>query len=298
MRIDLHTHSAVSDGTDTPDVLVRNAAAAGLDVVALTDHDTFDGWDAAMAAGRQHGVVVVGGVEISTTLNRAGVHLLAYLPDPTHEPLVAELKRIRSHRAGRLGAIIDRLNAIGLRITQEDVLAVARRASSLGRPHVADALVARGYVRDRGEAFGNWLAEGGPAYVPKYSPPTADAIALVRRAGGVPVLAHPWGRSSRRVLTPAAMADLAGIGLAGLEVDHDDHSEADRTELRALAADLGLIVTGSSDHHGAGKIGHELGRYTTAPEEYERLMAIGGRDPAELKPSSQAQAGETNSGAA
>jgi predicted metal-dependent phosphoesterase TrpH len=298
MRIDLHTHSAVSDGTDTPDVLVRNAAAAGLDVIALTDHDTFDGWDAAMTAGREQGVVVVGGVEISTTFNRAGVHLLAYLPDSTHEPLVVELERIRAHRAGRLGAIIDQLDAIGVHITQEDVLAVASRASSLGRPHVADALVARGYVRDRGEAFGNWLAEGGPAYVPKYSPSTAAAIALVRQAGGVAVLAHPWGRSSRPVLTPAAIADLAGMGLAGLEVDHDDHSDADRAELRALAADLGLIVTGSSDHHGAGKIGHELGRYTTAPDQYERLLALGGSDPAALRRSGPAQAGETNSGAA
>jgi hypothetical protein len=296
MRIDLHTHSSVSDGTDIPEILVRNAAAAGLDVIALTDHDTFDGWNAAVAAGRDHGLTVVGGVEISTGLRGAAVHLLGYLPDPNFGPLVAELDRIRAHRNDRLTAIIDRLNRVDVHITQQDVLAVASGASSLGRPHVADALVARGYVRNRGEAFDNWLAEGGPAFVPKYAPPTAEAIALVRHAGGVAVLAHPWGRSSRRVLTPRALEDLAGAGLAGLEVDHDDHEQADRDELRALAADLGLIVTGSSDHHGTGKIGHELGRYTTAPEQYELLLDIAGRTPADAGRAEQA--GETSGGAA
>ena len=296
MRIDLHTHSSVSDGTDTPDALVRNAAAVGLDVIALTDHDTFDGWVAAIAAGHEHGIAVIGGVEVSSSLGGAGVHVLGYLPDPSYEPLVAELERIRTHRASRLAAIIDRLATIGVQVTEQDVLAVASRASSLGRPHVADALVARGYVRDRGEAFTNWLAEGGPAYVPKYSPSTPDAIALVRRAGGVAVLAHPWGRSSRRVLTPTAIEELARAGLAGIEVDHDDHSGADRAELRALAADLGLIVTGSSDHHGTGKVGHELGRNTTAPEEYERLLDIARHKP--LAPGSPGPVGDTSSGAA
>lgn len=296
MRIDLHTHSSVSDGTDIPEVLVRNAAAAGLDVIALTDHDTFDGWDAAFAAGRGHGLTVVGGVEISTGLRGAAVHLLGYLPEPDFGPLVAELERVRAHRNGRLTTIIERLNRIGVHLTRNDVLAVASRASSLGRPHVADALVARGYVRNRGEAFDNWLAEGGPAFVPKYAPRTAEAIALVRQAGGVAVLAHPWGRSSRRVLTPGALEELAGVGLAGLEVDHDDHDQADRDELRSLAADLGLVVTGSSDHHGTGKIGHELGRYTTDPEQYERLLDLAGRKPADLGGSEQA--GETSGGSA
>lgn len=296
MRIDLHTHSTVSDGTDAPESLVRNAAAAGLDVIALTDHDTFDGWDAAMAAGRDHGVTVIGGVEISTTLDGAGVHLLGYLPDPSYDPLATELERIRTHRTGRLVAIIGRLAEAGVHITEQEVLAVASRASSLGRPHVADALVARGYVRDRGEAFTNWLAEGGPAYVPKYSPSTLKAIALVRRAGGVAVLAHPWGRSSRRVLTPTAIEKLAGAGLAGLEVDHDDHNPDDRAELRALAADLDLIVTGSSDHHGTGKIGHELGSHTTSPDQYERLLELAGREHPTARPSGHA--GDTSSGAA
>src|SRR5918996_1452442 len=228
MRIDLHTHSTVSDGTDPPEVLARHAAAAGLHVIALTDHDTFDGWDAAFAAGRDHGITVIGGVEISTTFGGAGVHLLGYLPDRSYQPLVAELERIRHDRAGRLASIIDRLTGIGVHITKQDVLAVASRASSLGRPHVADALVARGYVRDRGEAFTNWLAEGGPAYVPKYSPSTRDAIALVRQAGGVPVLAHPWGRSSRRVLSPAAVEELARAGLRGLRGDHGRPHQAHR----------------------------------------------------------------------
>ena len=296
MRIDLHTHSTVSDGTDPPDALVRNAVAAGLDVIALTDHDAFDGWDAAMATGHDHGLVVIGGVEISTTFNGAGVHLLAYLPDPTYQPLATELQRIRIHRIGRLALIIDRLAGIDVHITEQDVLAAASRASSLGRPHVADALVARGYVRDRGEAFTRWLAEGGPAYVPKYSPSTSDAIALVRGAGGAAVLAHPWGRSSRRVLTPTAVEELVEAGLAGLEVDHDDHDQADRAGLRALAAHLDLIVTGSSDHHGTGKLGHELGRNTTAPNQYDRLLERAEREAAASR--GPGPADETSSGAA
>ncbi len=303
MRIDLHTHSAISDGTDPPDVLVRNAAAAGLDVIALTDHDTFDGWDAAMAAGREHGVVVIGGVEISTTLGGAGVHLLAYLPDPGYRPLVTELERIRAHRTGRLALIIDRLADIGVHLTEQDVMAVARRASSLGRPHVADALVAKDYVRDRDEAFTKWLSEGRPAYVPRYSPSTADAIGLVRRAGGVAVLAHPWGRSSRRVLTRQAIEALARAGLAGIEVDHDDHDEADRAALRALAAELDLIVTGASDHHGAGKHGHEHGTNTTDPDQYERVLERAGQQAVGRATQLDARGtpgedGETSSGAA
>lgn len=274
MHIDLHTHSSFSDGTDRPDTLVRNAAAAGLDVVALTDHDTFDGWTAAMSTARSAGVTVVGGVEMSTTLNGAGVHVLGYLPDPAYRPLADELARIRADRSGRIRSITERLQALGAHITVDDVLSQASDASSLGRPHVADALVAKGYAGDRAEAFNRWLAEGGPAFVRKYAPTTAAAIALIRAAGGVPVLAHPWGRSSRRVLSVETIADLAAAGLAGLEVDHDDHDSVSRMRLRELAVDLDLVVTGSSDHHGTGKAGHRLGTNTTSREQYERLVEL------------------------
>lgn len=274
MRIDLHTHSSVSDGTDLPDALVRRAARAGLSVLALTDHDTFDGWPAAAAEGAQTGVVVVGGVEMSTTFGGTGVHLLGYLPDPTYPPLVAELARIREDRTFRLHAITRRLTELGVPISTADVLASARHASTLGRPHIADVLVARGHVRDRQEAFDRWLGSGGLAYVRKYAPATTDAIALIRSAGGVAVLAHPWGRDSRRVLDPAAIAGLAAAGLAGLEVDHLDHDQDARDQLRGLAGELDLVVTGSSDHHGAGKAGHDLGAHVTAPDQYERLLDV------------------------
>jgi hypothetical protein len=273
MRIDLHTHSSVSDGTDAPAELVRQAARADLSVVAVTDHDTFDGWAGAFEAADAAGVTVVGGVEMSTTLDGAGVHLLAYLPDPAYAPLVGELARIRADRARRLPVIAERLTSLGLPLTVDDILAAAGDATTLGRPHVADAMIAKGYVRDRREAFSTWLAAGGPAFVRKYAPPTADAIALVRAAGGVPVLAHPWGRGSRDALNEETIGDLADTGLAGLEVDHASHDDDTRRRLRAIAAEHNLIVTGSSDHHGKGKAGHDLGTETTAPGQYERLVA-------------------------
>ena len=277
MRIDLHAHSSVSDGTDGPAELVHHARAAGLDVVALTDHDAFDGWPAATRAAAEAGVVVVPGVEISTRLSGAGVHVLAYLPDPGHAPLADELARVRGNRMSRLTEMAVLLTKAGLPIDVDDVLAVAGQASSLGRPHVADAMVAKGYVADRSEAFATWLAEGGPAYVPKYAPLTVDAVRLIGDAGGVAVLAHPWGRGSRRVLDADTIRLLAGRGLAGIEVDHEDHDRYARGALREIAAALDLVVTGSSDYHGTGKTGHALGVNTTARGEYERLLDLARR---------------------
>lgn len=274
MRIDLHTHTSVSDGTDAPAALVAKAARAGLSVVAVTDHDTFDGWPEAHEAAAAHGVTVVAGVEMSTALDGSGVHLLAYLPDPGYVPLLTELDRIRADRSHRLPAIAQRLTEMGRPLTVDDVLAAAGGATTLGRPHVADAMIAKGYVRDRHEAFATWLAVGGPGYVRKYAPATVDAIALVRAAGGVPVLAHPWGRGTDAVLGEERIAALAAAGLAGLEVDHADHDDDARRRLRGIAHELDLIVIGSSDHHGAGKPGHDLGLCTTAPGQYERLVAL------------------------
>ena len=274
MRIDLHAHSNVSDGTDRPDELVRRAAVAGLDVVALTDHDTVDGWPAARGAGKAQDVLVVPGVEMSTRLRGAGVHVLAYLLDPAYPPLADELARVRNSRANRLSEMTRLLTESGMPLDAADVLAVAGTASSIGRPHVADALVAKGYVADRAEAFTRFLADGGPAYVPRYAPTTADAVRLIREAGGVAVLAHPWGRGSRRVLDPASIASLAAAGLAGIEVDHEDHDPVDRAALREIASAHGLVVTGSSDYHGTGKVGHVLGVNTTDPAEFERLLGL------------------------
>ena len=274
MRIDLHTHSNRSDGTDTVPGLIAHAREAGLDVIALTDHDTTDGWAEGRAAAQELGIGFVPGIEISCKLAYTSVHLLAYLPDPAHPGLAAELAEVRASRNGRMPAMVARLNEIGLDITPDDVLAQATGTPSVGRPHVADALIAAGIVADRTEAFDKYLADGRPGHVQRYAVEPARAIELVRDAGGVPVLAHPWGRGSRRVLTPDVIAGLTAYGLGGLEADHQDHGPADRAALRAIAADNGLLVTGSSDHHGLGKSDHELGVNTTAPEQFEALLAL------------------------
>lgn len=274
MRIDLHTHSSASDGTDTPGDLVRAAAAAGLDVVALTDHDAMSGWDEARQAADEAGITLVPGLEISTRFHHRGVHLLGYLPDPTHPPLVRELDRVLEGRTARTPAIVAALRAHGIGITEEDVRRESGGSVAAGRPHVADALVRLDVVADRTEAFATLLSPGQPGYVNRYASALEDMISLVAAAGGVTVVAHPWGRGSRSVLDAAALARLKDLGLAGIEVDHQDHSPADRAELRSLARDLDLVVTGSSDHHGLGKVDHDLGVNTTHPDQYERLMSL------------------------
>jgi predicted metal-dependent phosphoesterase TrpH len=277
VRIDLHTHSSASDGTDTPGDLVREAAAAGLDVVALTDHDAMSGWDEAQRAADEAGITLVPGLEISTRFRHRGVHLLGYLPDPTHPPLVQELDRILEGRTARTPAIVAALRGHGIDISEEDVRRESGGSVAAGRPHVADALVRRGVVADRTEAFATLLSPGQPGYVNRYASALEDMIPLVAAAGGVTVVAHPWGRGSRSVLDAEALAGLKDLGLAGIEVDHQDHAPAARAELRALARDLDLVVTGSSDHHGLGKVDHDLGVNTTDPEQYERLMSLTSR---------------------
>jgi 3',5'-nucleoside bisphosphate phosphatase len=276
VRIDLHTHSSASDGTDTPGDLVREAAAAGLDVVALTDHDAMSGWAEAREASDEVGITLVPGLEISTRFGHRGVHLLGYLPDPTDPALVLELDRILEGRTARTPAIVAALRAHGIDITEDDVRRESGGSVAAGRPHVADALARLGVVRDRTEAFATLLSPGQPGYVNRYASALGVMIPLVAAAGGVAVVAHPWGRGSRSVLSADTLATLKDLGLAGIEVDHQDHSEADRAELRAIAADLDLVVTGSSDHHGLGKVDHELGVNTTEPEQYERLLSLAG----------------------
>ena len=291
MRIDLHTHSDRSDGTDTSAGLIRRAARLGLDVVALSDHDTVDGWLEAAAAAEVCGVDLVPGIEISCRYAGAGVHLLAYFLDPTYPPLAAELQAILAGRNARLPAILDRLQALGLDVTAEDVRAGAGPAVALGRPHVADALVAAGVVADRAEAFDRLLAPGRPAYVDRYAADLATVIRLVSAAGGVSVIAHPWTRHSRAVLDGSALAGLRDAGLAGVEVDHEDHDQSAREQLREIARDLDLICTGASDYHGTGKVAHELGCNTTAADEFTALLeqaraatAAAGRGAPQLAP--------------
>ena len=263
MRIDLHTHSSVSDGTDSPTELVMNAAASGLDVVALTDHDTFDGLDEAVTTGPGVGVEVLRGIEISTQRSGHSVHLLGYGCRSDDAALGAELARVREGRSGRVGAMLARLGERGKPIPEEVLRRHVGDSPSVGRPHFADAMVELGYVADRTEAFDTWLADDRPVFVPRYAIPVAVAIDLVGAAGGVAVLAHPWGRGSGDYLTPEVLHALALRGLDGIEVDHQDHDPATREELRALARRLGLLATGSSDYHGTGKVDHDLGCNTT-----------------------------------
>ncbi|MGJ3509228.1 PHP domain-containing protein [Enemella sp. A6] len=271
MRIDLHSHSTCSDGTDTPTEVVRRAARLKLDVLALTDHDTTIGWAEAAIAADEVGVEFVPGLEISTSHRGNSVHLLAYGVDPEHPELEAMLQRIRSGRAGRLEATLAKLDDIGVHITAESVRRMQGGAPSLGRPHVADALVEAGYVATRQEAFDRYLSDQGPAYVRRWAPAVAEAIAVVRDAGGLSLIAHPWGRGSREVLDSETLTDFVAAGLAGWEVDHNDHDEAQRSRLRGLAAEAGVLATGASDYHGLGKYDHELGCNLTHPAVWEEI---------------------------
>lgn len=273
MKIDLHTHSRVSDGTDAPAALVRRAATLGLDVVALTDHDTFAGLDEAQSAGAEVGIDVVRGIEISAERDHNSVHLLGFGIDEQDPALNAELDKVRQGRSDRLSPVLAKLAALGLPLTPEQVYAQVGDSPSVGRPHIADALVAAGYVADRTEAFDRYLADGGPAHVPRYAIGVEQALGLVHAAGGVVVLAHPWGRGRRAQLPPDYLATLVREhGLDGIEVDHQDHDAPTRAELRRLARSLGVVVTGSSDYHGTGKVDHELGCNTTDPEQWRRLQ--------------------------
>ena len=275
MRIDLHTHSDRSDGTESPAALVRRAHDEGIDVLGLTDHDTTEGWAEAAEEAARTGVALVRGIEVSCTFAGSGVHLLAYLPDPTHPALAAELQRVLDGRNSRLPATLERLRAIGIEIDVHDVRAVAGETAAMGRPHVADALVALGVVADRNEAFDRYLGPQGPGYVHRYAADLETLIGTVADAGGVSVLAHPWAsRHDHSALDERGIRLLRDTGLSGVEVDHEDHDEPTRAELRALAERLDLVVTGASDHHGTGKVAHDLGCNVTAPEQLDRLLEL------------------------
>jgi len=278
MRIDLHTHSTASDGTNPPADLVVTARAAGLDVVALTDHDTTAGWGPA-AAALPAGLTLVTGVELSCVAAPAGdagkqpipLHVLGYLFDPRHEDFLAERRRLRESRVSRARLMVDRLAAAGLPVGWDRVHEQAA-GGTVGRPHIGRVLVQAGVVRSVEEAFSRYLHSGSPYYVAKTETEVTAAVRLIRAAGGVPVFAHPLARRRGRVVTDEVIAEMAAAGLAGLEVDHPDHGEADRAHLRGLAAELGLLVTGSSDYHGANKA-IRLGAYRTEPAVYEALVA-------------------------
>ncbi|MFJ8443877.1 PHP domain-containing protein [Kitasatospora griseola] len=272
MRIDLHTHSNASDGTDSPAELVANAVAAGLDVVALTDHDTVAGYSEATAAVAGTGLTLVPGAELSCQVDGISMHMLAYLFDPAEPAFAAERELVRTDRFRRGRAIVERCRELGAPISWEQVQRIAGDGS-VGRPHIASALVEAGVVASVSDAFtAEWLANEGRADVPKHETDPALAVRLVRGAGGVPVFAHPGAVKRGRTVSDQVIADLAAAGLAGLEIDHIDHDESTRSRLRDLARELGLLATGSSDYHGSRKT-VRLGEHTTDPAVYEALVA-------------------------
>ncbi|WP_225098529.1 PHP domain-containing protein [Streptomyces sp. CoH27] len=269
MRIDLHCHSTASDGTDTPAELVRNAAAAGLDVVALTDHDTTRGYGEAIAA-LPAGLTLVTGAELSCRIDGISMHMLAYLFDPEEPALLAERELVRDDRVPRAKGMVAKLNALGVPVTWEQVERIAA-GGSVGRPHVATALVELGVVPTVSDAFTEeWLADGGRAFVEKHETDPFEAIRLVKGAGGVCVFAHPAAAKRGRTVPEFRIAEMAAVGLDGIEVDHMDHDADARDRLRGLAKDLDLLVTGSSDYHGSRKT-VSLGAYTTDPEVYGEI---------------------------
>ena len=264
-RYDLHTHSTESDGTEPAADVVHAAARAGLDGLALTDHDTTAGWAAAADAARETGLLLVPGMEMSCmAADGTSVHLLSYLHDPADPSLLAELGASRDARLTRAQSMTERL-AEDFPITWDLVREHASENATIGRPHIADALVTIGAVPDRSAAFSSILRGGSKYYVPHYAVDPVEAVRLVRAAGGVPVFAHPRARLRGRIVGDDVLEAMIEAGLAGLEADHRDNPEQERTWLRETAARHGLFVTGSSDYHGAGKP-NLIGEFTTGPE--------------------------------
>ncbi len=275
MLIDLHTHSNASDGTDTPAALIDKAIERGINVLALTDHDTVAGWNEAVAALSTHShsshLKLVLGSEISCQdKDGTSIHMLGLLFDGNYQPLITELEKTRENRLTRMERIVARLNEAGIEITLDEVHAQKRGDATLGRPHLADALVAKGHVASRDEAFSALLHNGSKFYINHYSPSPEEAIKLIKAAGGVAVIAHPLASRSGRTVNPEIFSDLIAAGLDGIEIDHRDHQELERSALLRIALENDLVVTGSSDYHGTGKL-NQLAEFTTAPEQWERL---------------------------
>ncbi|MDO4254113.1 MAG: PHP domain-containing protein [Kocuria sp.] len=270
MKIDLHTHSTASDGTQPPAQVMVSAVEAGLDAVALTDHDTTAGWVEAAEAAAQTGLTLVRGTEISCqTEHGVSVHMLSYLQDPDYLPLKRVMERARTSRltrARRMAELIGKDYPITWDMVQQHVA----DGATVGRPHLADALVTAGVVADRTEAFNTVLHPRSGYYVPHEAPDPVTAVRLVREAGGVPIMAHPMATTRGRVVDDRALIAFIDAGLAGLEIAHRDNPQAARAHLSQLAAHYDLIVTGSSDYHGAGKP-NRLGENLTSIRSLRRI---------------------------
>lgn len=270
---DLHLHSTRSDGTESPAEVMRQARAAGLATVSLTDHDTTAGWDEAADEAVRLGMAFLPGMEMSARQGWRSVHVLAYLFDPADTALTAELARIRDDRVGRAERIVASLSR-DYDLTWADVLAQTGADATVGRPHIADALVARGIVSDRSAAFDGVLHPREGYYEPHYAPDPVTAVDLVVAAGGVPIIAHPTPHGRDRMLPMSVIEELIAHGLGGFEIEHRENTPDGKEVLRRVARDHGLIVTGSSDYHGAGKP-NRPGENTTSAEMLARIIAQG-----------------------
>ncbi len=276
MAVDLHLHSNASDGTDPPEVVVEKAAELGLTAIALTDHDTLSGIPAARAAADNLPIELIPGVELSVDHNGVKIHMLAYFIEPGPGPLQDRLESLRAGRDVRNPLIVARLNDLGYPITMADVEQQAA-GDAIGRPHIADALVEAGLVRDRREAFAELLGDGRAAYVERDRLTAVDAIALATASGGVTSIAHPYSTGLDAASLRAMVAELRDEGLAGIEAYYSEHSPFTRTQLAELAAELGLVATGGSDYHGSGKphlsIGTGTGDLVVPDSALEGLIA-------------------------
>jgi predicted metal-dependent phosphoesterase TrpH len=271
--IDLHTHTTASDGTDSPAALVNKALSAGIKTLAITDHDSTSGWSEAITALRPSLSLVLG-AEISTlTLDGISVHMLGLLFDGEDKSMQNMLAESRDTRIPRMRKMIDLLAADGINISIEDVMAAIPVGATLGRPHLADALVRNRVVATRDEAFLELLHNDSKYYVTHAAPTPEDAIRQINQAGGVAVIAHPFASRRGEVISAATFTHLVSAGLHGIEVNHRDHSQAEREQLAQIADQLGLVKTGSSDYHGNGKL-NELGENLTDPEQWARLESL------------------------
>ena len=270
MKIDLHTHTTFSDGTMSPTELVQHAIINGVTILGLSDHDTVAGWDEAIAAVRGDFQLVLGSEISCLTDDHKSVHMLGLLFDKSYQPLQDALEASRDDRVPRMKKMIELMAADGIKISYEEVLEHQPEGATLGRPHLADALVAKNIVNSRDQAFAELLNNDSKYYVSHVAPTPIEAIKLIRAAGGVAVIAHPYASFRATALTENHFAELKVAGLNGIEVDHRDHGADERNNLRMIAANLDLVVTGSSDFHGSGKL-NLIGENVTSPEHWEKL---------------------------
>ncbi|MGA1705518.1 MAG: PHP domain-containing protein [Candidatus Nanopelagicaceae bacterium] len=270
-RIDLHTHSNESDGTDRPGELVEKAIVAGVTHLSVTDHDSITGWSEALSH-RDDSISLILGAEISCQTSEAlSVHMLGLLFDPEDQPLRSAMEQTRTNRVTRMERIVTRLQEAGIEITIADVYAELSEGATLGRPHLADAMVKKGIVSDRSEAFERYLHNRSKFYIPDASPTPEIAIGLIKEAGGVAVIAHPFASLRGRIISPEYLESLVDAGLDGIEIDHRDHNEGERDALREMVRRFGLIATGGSDYHGTGKV-NKLAENTTDMAQLERII--------------------------